>query len=29
LQQIFKETFGNHTVLERKSGYRVLIAQKQ
>ena len=29
LQQIFKETFGNHAVLERKSGYRVLIAQKQ
>ena len=29
LPSVFKETFGNCTVLARKSGYRVLIAEKQ
>jgi 16S rRNA G1207 methylase RsmC len=28
LQQIFEETFGNCTVLARKSGYRILTAEK-
>ncbi len=29
LPSVFSETFGNYTVLARKSGYRVLIAEKQ
>ncbi|MDH5482184.1 MAG: methyltransferase [Candidatus Bathyarchaeota archaeon] len=29
LQMIFKETFGNVAILARKSGYRVLVAQKE
>ena len=29
LQSVFNETFGNAEVLARKSGYRVLIAEKQ
>jgi 16S rRNA G1207 methylase RsmC len=29
LPSVFNETFGNYTVLARKSGYRVLIAEKQ
>jgi len=29
LRMIFEEAFGNFTVLARKSGYRVLIAEKQ
>jgi 16S rRNA (guanine1207-N2)-methyltransferase len=29
LPALFKETFGNYSVLARESGYRVLIAQKQ
>ena len=28
LQQIFKETFDNFTVLARESGYRILMAKK-